>query len=81
MFRTEVYHCWGSRSRLRYRSTAHTTALGEERVGVTDCGQSLGDCIFLDTGMYVPGTLPLSNKSGRLLAFFCLGGTVSTMAL
>ena len=35
--------CWRSRSRSRYRGTAHSSALGEECVGVIDCGPSLGD--------------------------------------
>ena len=51
-----VYQCWGSRSRSRYRGTAHSSALGEEGVGIIDCGPSLGNYITPDTGMYVPGT-------------------------
>ena len=51
-----MYPCWGSKSRSRYRGTAHSSALGEERVGVIDCGPSLGDYIIPDTSMYqVPG--------------------------
>ena len=28
MYRTYVYQCWGSRSRSRYKGTAHSCALG-----------------------------------------------------
>ena len=64
MYRTYVYQCWGSRSRSRYGSTARSSALGEERVGIIDCGPSLGNYIIPDTGMYVPCTSYIFRHHG-----------------
>ena len=73
MYRTYVYQCWGSRSRPRYTGTAHSSALGEERVGVI--GPSLECYIIPDT---VAATIQerevparyFSLKSGLLLYRF-----------
>ena len=82
MYRTYVYQCWGSRSRSRYGSTARSSALGEERAGVIDCGHSPGDDIIPDTGMYVPGTRYIFCHRGLhcqgpvyvVCTRYCIGG-------
>ena len=67
-----VYQCWGSRWRSRYRGTAHSSAMGEERVGVIDCGPSLGDYLIPDTGKYVPCTSYIFRLHGINARNMCM---------
>ena len=64
---------FGDRDRgpgMYQQGTTHPSALGEERVGVIDCGPSLGDYIVLD--IYVPGTRYIFLTPWYTLPVICI---------
>ena len=57
-FRPGIYHMcisFGDRVRSPNKGYYAPAALGEERVRVIDCGDSLGVCVIPPRAMYVPG--------------------------